>query len=104
METVTGKIYLMASMDTWRCEHDEKVGFYISNHNMNYDKTDVCIGEMDVSMDVPDDLDAFAINEKFIEGMRKQQETIKAEASLKVDNIEEQIQSLLALPAPVPND
>ena len=99
MDDVKGKIYLKATMTSYRHTGDEKIGFYISDCE-SYPEEDITISEMSVTMKMPDNLDMLDVNSKFVDALREQQDKLKAEAHIKCENIEETIQSLLALPAP----
>lgn len=92
-KTVTDMLYLYA-----RPSPGAKDGVY---HDLTLWKRPTNEGyvlrsQMEVSMEVPED----DITEKFVASLRKNQESNKVECHLKNQNIEEQIQSLLALPAP----
>ena len=100
-KTVTRTLHLMATMEPWRCKDGEKVAFYICSIGPIADQNnEFSIGTMEVSMYIPKYLSEHDLTDKFIEVMRAKQQDINAEAHLKVANIEEQIQSMLALPAP----
>jgi len=95
---ITGTMYLIASTASWYCEAGENYGFYQASYEGS--EGDVTVSEKDVTMTVPEDFDEAEINAKFIGALREEQNKIKADAQLKVNNIEERVQSLLALPAP----
>lgn len=99
INSTTASIYLKASMTSYRVPDGEKVGFYISDCQ-SYPEEDIVISEISVTMEMPDNLDMLAVNGKFVDALREQQEKIKAEAHIKVENIEGTIQNLLALPVP----
>lgn len=97
-KSATKSIKLVASLAYHRCEEGEKIGFYLCLYGAL--EGEIVVGQMDVTMDIPDDLDELTVNQKFIDAMREEQEKLKSETQIKVGNIEEKIQSLLALPAP----
>lgn len=97
-KSVTVSLKLVATLDHWRCKEGEKIGFYLCTYGAS--DGEIVVGEMNATMDIPDDLDELTVNSKFIDAMREEQEKIKSEAQIKVGNIEEQIQQMLSLPAP----
>lgn len=66
----------------WRCD--------MSDNGPEY----VCIGEREFETEIPDDFDP---RPSQISALRKAKQEILADAQLKVNNIEEQIQSLLCI-------
>lgn len=96
-KTVTDTIYLYGRPHT-----SSEDGVYHDISMWKRPKGDgyVLLSEMEVSMEVPEG----DLTERFVDSLREVQEANKAECHLKNQNIEEQIQSLRALPAPKPND
>ena len=95
---VKATMYLHAEKNAWKCDDSEPdIEFSIKSY-----QSETCgfvISEFEVETEAPE-VSVNDLNEKSIERLREQQEKIKSDAHLKVENIEEQIQSLLALPAP----
>lgn len=88
MKTITQTIYLIASPASW-----EDSGYWI---RINPCQLDDCItlNSMEVTMDIPENFD---INSAHIEMLKTEQSNIQARAHLKSQNIENQIQALLAI-------
>lgn len=93
---VKTKLYLHAGPNKYKFDDaDDDIAYQIRAFEY-IDDGEVVIATMDVEMKVPD----IDVTDKFVENMRAQQEKIKAACSLQVDNLEGQIQSMLALPSP----
>ena len=88
MKTITKTVYLRAMPD---CFEDGGYEYGIAS----YESPDyTTVAEMEVSMDVPEDFD---INAARIDTLKELKKVVQAEAYLKAENIEGQIQSLLAI-------
>ncbi len=90
MTTITKTIFLSASPATYA---DDGYAYYMSE----YESDDrIMMGSIEVSIDIPE---GFDINSAHVEILKKEKNKIYAEAQLKCNNLEEQIQSLLAIEA-----
>lgn len=94
---ITKTLNLYGYINDWKLnDDDDNYNFTITVGEVDAGTGYIHLGTMDVTMTVPDvDIDACAIT-----SMREEQQRISAEAQLKVNNIEETIQSLLCLPQP----
>lgn len=91
METITKTIYLNAVPSDF-----EDGGYRYSM--LDFDRDDgINVGSIEVSIDIPEDFD---LNSAHVEILKTEKNKIYAEAQLKCNNLEEQIQSLLAIEAP----
>lgn len=88
MKTITKTVYLSAEPATWEDDgyHYTMLDFETAHR--------ITVGSMEVSIDIPDDFD---ITNAHIEILRAEKQKIHAEAQVKTNNLEEQIQSLLAI-------
>lgn len=93
---VTRTMYLTAKRCRWAEEGDYSLAITVYGPEIHDDDT-IFLAESEFTMTVPDHADLDSLT---VEAMRKEQDKISAEAHLKVQNIEETIQSMLALPAP----
>lgn len=88
MKSITDTVYLVAMPASW-----EKEGYRY--YMTTYVADDViAVNEMKVTMTAPEDFD---INTAHIDILKEEQSKILAESHLKAENIEEQIQRLLAI-------
>ena len=101
MKEVTKTIYLYAKQNEHPWDHEAHPdGYSFDTWSFKLAGSSaggsVLIAQQEITMQVPDDFDPV---DSFVGNMRDEQEKLKAECSLKVDNIEQQIQSMLALPS-----
>ncbi len=88
MKTVTETAYLIASPASW-----DESGYSYSIYTFKpQDK--IIVSEMEISMDIPEGFDP---NQPHIDMLQKEKQRIAGEAQIKMNNLEEQIQSLLAI-------
>ena len=91
MKTITETVYLIATPASY-----EESGYW---HRIAAYMPDdaIVLRSMEVEMSIPEDFDY--VNPQ-IDILKKEKQRINVEAQLKVNNLEEQIQSLLAIEAP----
>ena len=95
MKTKTETIYLVASPATW-----EESGY--THYITAYAGNDVIIvNEMEVTMEIPEDFD---LNSAHIDILKAEKSKIQAEAHLKAENLEMQIQELMMIEHKPEND
>jgi len=94
---ITTEVYLSAMLRKFKVDdEDDDYMFIITPDDAGKIDGFISLGSKTISMTVPDvDLDT-----RMIDSMKEEQQKISAEAHLKVQNIEETIQKMLALPAP----
>ena len=95
MKTVTQKLYLVASPASW-----EECGYM--HYITSYAGDDVVVVDtMEVTMEIPEDFD---INSAHIDILKAEKSKIQAEAHLKAENLEMQIQELMMIEHKPEND
>jgi len=88
MKTITKTIYLQAAPASW-----EPDGYSYDMYTFESERC-IQIMSMEVSMDIPDNFD---LTNSHIDILKAEKQKIYAEAQIKTNNLEEQIQSLLAI-------
>jgi len=96
---ITRTMHLVASRNEFRFDDEDDYIFKISSYGPHCASDgDIYLAEAKFTMVVPD-LD-ISLDQITIDMMREEQQTIRANAELAVNNIEETIQSMLCLPQP----
>jgi len=88
MKTITESIYLIASPASWE---DSGYWYRIAAHECS---SAITVNKMEVSMEVPEGFDP---NQPHIDMLKAEKNKIAGDAQIKMNNLEEQIQSLLAI-------
>jgi hypothetical protein len=88
MKSITKTVYLTAQPASY-----ENNGYVYRMTTFEHDD-EITINSMEVTMDIPEDFD---INTAHIDILKAEKSKIQAEAHLKAENLDEQIQRLLAI-------
>ena len=90
MTAHTETVYLVANIDS----HTGKKRFIVSEFDYSHSDEYTVIGEQEVTFDIPS---VEVVNGKLIVGLREKIDKMQATATAAINEVEGQIQSLLAL-------
>jgi len=88
MKTVTDKVYLLAIPASY-----EECGYRFDIFSCEIEEY-ITVGSQEITMEIPEDFD---INTAHIDILKAEKSKIQAEAHLKAQNLEDQIQALLCI-------